>query len=84
MSKKENQKELWEREWVGMPEFKQEDLTSERKIIVHFRNEDDVDKFAELLGQTITKGQKSLWYPEKEARIHADKVWVDEDYLKDE
>jgi hypothetical protein len=50
-------------EWVGMPEFKSQDQTSHRKIIVHFRNDEDVEKFAELMGQKITRKQPSLWYP---------------------
>jgi hypothetical protein len=50
-------------EWEGMPEFHQEDLTSKRKIFIHFRNEDDVQEFAKLINQTITPKQKSLWFP---------------------
>lgn len=55
--------EDWKEEWKDMPEFHQEDLTSNRKIIVHFRNDEDVEKFAELMDQKITPKQKSLWYP---------------------
>ena len=35
--KKKN--EEWKKEWQGMPEYKMEDLTSFRKIVVHFRNQ---------------------------------------------
>jgi hypothetical protein len=61
----------WELEWQDMPEFVQEDLTSQRKIVVHFRNDEDVKKFAELIGQRITAKQPSLWFPEMPARKYA-------------
>ena len=67
----------WKDEWQDMPEFEMEDLSSFRKIIVHFRNQEDIDKFAELIGQKITKAP-SIWYPEWEKRRYADKRYVDE------
>ena len=67
----------WKDEWQGMPEFEMEDLSSFRKIIVHFRNQEDIDKFAELIGQKITKAP-SIWYPEWKKRRYADKRYVDE------
>ena len=73
--KKKN--EDWKKEWQDMPEFEMEDLSSFRKIVVHFRNQEDIDKFAELIGQKITKAP-SLWYPEWEKRRYADKRYVDE------
>ena len=70
--------EHWTKEWQDMPEFIQEDLTSFRKIVVHFKNNDDVDKFSKLIGQKITPKQPSLWYPEVEPRRYANKKYVDE------
>ena len=67
----------WKDEWQDMPEFEMEDLSSFRKIIVHFRNQEDIDKFAKLIGQKITKAP-SLWYPEWKKRRYADKRYVDE------
>ena len=67
----------WKDEWQDMPEFEMEDLSSFRKIVVHFRNQEDIDKFAELIGQKITKAP-SLWYPEWKKRRYADKRYVDE------
>ena len=67
----------WKNEWQDMPEFEMEDLSSFRKIVVHFRNQEDIDKFAELIGQKITKAP-SLWYPEWKKRRYADKRYVDE------
>ena len=67
----------WKDEWKDMPEFEMEDLSSFRKIVVHFRNQEDIDKFAKLIGQKITKAP-SLWYPEWKKRRYADKRYVDE------
>lgn len=58
----------WEKEWHGMPEYVQNDLTSFRQIIVHFRCREDVDAFAKLIDQHITPRQPSLWYPKLEIR----------------
>ena len=59
----------WELEWNGMPEFSMNDLTSYRKIIVHFRNDDDLKQFAEIINQRIGPKQPSIWYPEMPHRI---------------
>jgi hypothetical protein len=74
-----NRDESWKEEWKDMPEFEQEDLTSYRKIIVHFRNEEDVQAFAELIGQKITPKQKALWYPYMPPRRYANKIYVDKE-----
>jgi len=70
--------EAWKEEWKDMPEFEMEDLTSYRKLFVHFRNEEDVKRFAELIEQNINPKQKSLWFPEMKPRRYADKRYVDE------
>ena len=36
---KKKKDESWKKEWQDMPEFKMKDLTSFRKIVVHFRNQ---------------------------------------------
>jgi hypothetical protein len=59
----------WELEWNGMPEFSMNDLTSCRKIIVHFRNDEDFKQFAEIINQRIGPKQPSIWYPEMPHRI---------------
>jgi len=67
---------LWEEEWTGMPEFIQDDLTSFRKIIVHFRNNDNVLEFSKLINQKITPKQPSLWFPYMEFRKSSHLVYV--------
>ena len=56
----------WQDEWKDMPEFEHKELRSKRKIVIHFRNDEDVEKFAKLINQSIILGEtytKSLWYP---------------------
>jgi hypothetical protein len=74
---KKKKDESWKKEWEDMPEFKMKDLSSFRKIVVHFRSQKDIDEFAKLIGQKITKAP-SLWYPEWEKRRYANKQYIDE------
>jgi len=64
-----------EEEWADMPEFKQEDTQSFRKIIVHFQNNDDVATFFKLIKQEHTDKTKSIWFPEIEINHIADKEY---------
>lgn len=68
----------WQKEWKGMPEFIQEDLTSYRKIVVHFKCKEDVEAFSKLIGQKISPKQPSIAYPERVIRRYADKRYIDE------
>lgn len=52
--------------WKDMPEFKQEDKTSHRHVVVHFRSDEDVEEFFALIGQTCTDKTRSIWYPKQE------------------
>jgi len=67
----------WEKEWKGMPEFSQEDLTSAVSIIVHFANNEDRDKFADIIGQKLTSKTKSIWFPKLEIDKVINKRYVD-------
>lgn len=64
-------------EWVGMPEFVNDDLTSYRKIIVHFRSDEDVAEFARLIGQRISDKTKSIWFPEEERADFRSQAYVE-------
>ena len=57
-------REEWDK--AGTAEDTNEDLTSEFKAHVHFRNEDDLQAFEELVGQTIPRNTWAIWYPEAE------------------
>jgi len=56
-------------EWQGMPEFVQEDVFGAiASVKVHIANEADLAKFAQLMGQTVTKETRSIWYPKQETQ----------------
>ena len=55
--------EPWRKEWQGMPEFSQEDLTPIASVLIHFATPGDMQAFAELIGQKLTRKTKSVWYP---------------------
>lgn len=50
----------------GMPEYKSEDKSSFRRLIVHFMNQKDVDSFSKLIKQVITDKTISINIPERE------------------
>lgn len=66
-------------EWKGMPEFVHEDKTAFRSLAVHFKDQEAVDRFAELVGQKITEKTRFLWYPEIEIERYADKRYEAEE-----
>jgi hypothetical protein len=59
--------------WNGMPEYKSEDVSANRTILVHFYNDEDVQKFAQLVGQQITDKTKYIYYPEVQRDVLKDK-----------
>ena len=66
-------------EWKDMPEFIQENTEeSFSKIVVRFRTEEDLQKFAELIGQKLTGKTKSIWYPYKSHWSESIMRWIDE------
>ncbi len=56
--------DLHEKHWGGMPEFVQEDKTPHRTIMIHFRNTEDVKRFAAVIGIELFDRTQSTWYPE--------------------
>lgn len=68
----------WEKEWKGMPEFIQEKQEPYAKIIFRFNNEEDLQEFAQLIGQKLTSKTKSAWHPKLERGKNRNKRYVDE------
>lgn len=66
-------------EWKGMPKFESEDLTPVKTLLVHFRSMDDLQAFAQLIGQPLTEKTKSIWIPEMLRENLMDKVWSSDD-----
>jgi hypothetical protein len=65
----------WKAKWKGMPDFEQQDQSPWQSVLVHFKNLQDRQEFAALVGQTVTDLTKSLWYPRAEIRTYADKAY---------
>lgn len=70
--------EPWREEWQGMPEYVQKNLLPEYSVRVNFISIEDLQKFAELIGQPITSKTKSIWFPAQEKENLNRFVYVDE------
>lgn len=64
-------------EWRGMPDFEHEDLTSYRRIVVHFKTEEDIAEFAKRIDQKVGDKTRSLWFPPDDIGRIADKRYGD-------
>lgn len=73
----ENKDNDWEKEWQDMPEFIQSETDKPyAQIIFRFANEKDLQDFAKLIGQKLTKKTKSAWHPQIERGLNANKIYV--------
>ena len=64
-------------EWVGMPEFAQDNKEPFRQIIVSFEKEDDVKELGKKIEQLIPPKTKSLWFPAK-IKNNSISMWIDD------
>ncbi len=67
----------WKKHWVGMPEYVQEDNPAYKKLIVSFRNKDDYEEFAKLIGQSLTEKTKTIWHPRLDREANSLLRWVE-------
>jgi len=65
-------------EWVGMPEFDQQNKKPFKEIIVRFETENDYLDFQKKLNQQLTLKTKSIWHPFKSHWGVERKVYVNE------
>lgn len=63
--------------WGGMPDFDQKKQEPYAKITFRFETEGDLDEFAEMIGQKLTKRTKSSWHPFKPHRRETKEIWTD-------
>lgn len=73
----EEQESDWKKEWKDMPEFVQINKEPFQKIVISFETYNDVLKFAELLGCSVTKKTKSIWFPLKNKEKPKEYSYVD-------
>lgn len=74
---KDSAQEPWQKEWKGMPEFKQLDMEPWKSVVVHFETEKDMIDFAKLMDQKITFKTPSIWFPKVDPTAAIDKIWID-------
>lgn len=60
-----------------MPEFNQETVKPEKKLIVCFKTSEDILRFSKLIGQMITAKTRSIYFPAQEIDRLMDKRWSD-------
>lgn len=70
-------------EWDDMPEFVQEANGAYEEVTVRFRNQEDLEEFAKLIGQPAIAGpkkktKKSTYYPAVDRNANKLLFWVDE------
>ncbi len=75
---KEHNYQNWREEWKGMPEFESKTMKPLRSLNVHFQTEEDIEKFQEVTGITLTGKTKSSWYPPREKDKNSLRRWLDE------
>jgi len=70
----------WEEHWQGMPEFVQDRQRPFAELTVRFRSQEDLDDFANLIGQKLNRKSQCTWHPElKRGELgNSGKCYVDE------
>lgn len=53
----------YEKEWQGMPEYGNEDLTPAAQLTIYFATVEDKLAFGELIGQGLTDKTRWVWHP---------------------
>jgi hypothetical protein len=68
--------QLWKKYWKGMPEYDQNDNPPWKQIYLNFRNEQDYNDFAKLIGQNLTDKTKSIWFPKLDIEENSLHRWI--------
>jgi hypothetical protein len=68
--------QLWKKYWKGMPSYDQNDNPPWKQLYLNFRNEEDYNEFAKLIGQALTKDTKSIWFPKLEIEENSLHRWI--------
>lgn len=74
----------WREHWKGMPEFIQEKAQREYcKLVIRFRNEEDLQDFARLIGQKLNAKSQATWHPELKPNRQTVNRYIDESEVSD-
>lgn len=52
-------------EWIGMPEFNQQNKQAFRSLIIHFKDNNEVQEFSRQINKKLTEKTRSLWYSDE-------------------
>ena len=74
-----DQRNLWEKEWQDMPEYKHEDQRPYKTLYIRFETLEDLKNFEKIFDQPIFPNEKSYWYPKAAKKMVSKKRYVDED-----
>jgi hypothetical protein len=69
-------KASWKQAWEGMPEYDNQDLGPVKRLIVNFVSLEDMQAFAELVGQKLTPKTRSINFPQQPIDIVKNLRWV--------
>jgi hypothetical protein len=75
----------WEKHWVDMPEFEQENKDNYKTVYIHFRTKEDFDEFAKLITKHIdpntklSEKTKSFWYPKLDRTKNSLLRWIEKE-----
>lgn len=70
--------EFYDEHWQNMPSYNQPDNGAYRQLLINFEDEAAVKRFEELVGQSLTKKTKSIWFPKREQNNVSDLFWIEE------
>ena len=68
--------QLWKKYWKGMPAYDQDDNPPWKQIYLNFRNEQDYNDFAKLIGQNLSDKTKSIWFPKLDIEENSLHRWI--------
>lgn len=72
-------REMWEKEWEGMPEYMMANMEAKKQLKVNFLTFEHYESFCKLIGQTLTENTKSTWYPAVGKGLNSNKVYTDKE-----
>lgn len=71
--------QITEQYWFDMPEFEQLKKEPYTELKIRFASEEDLQDFANLIGQKLTVKTKSIWHPELVRGLNGGKRYVAEE-----
>lgn len=67
--------EYWEEHWWQMPEFSHDDLRPIKQLTLSFATQEEVQEFAEIIGQKVTEKTRSVWFKPQPIGVYQDKSY---------